>query len=178
MPRDGLFRRPDAPSDSVCDLAAGERLLLWSYRSWLEGLVAKQPKRHEQVWSGLSRELGTEPARRLLGALSRLIYRCVREAQGEIAYNPNCCRRVGPDEYRLLALIAAAGRQEAAVARDQARRLLRGGPGEDLLSPAAEIATVLSEAGYDLPRRPADERSEAILRAVEALPLLDRSRPN
>lgn len=178
MPRDGSFRLPAAPTAWVCDLAAGERLLLWSYRSWLEGLVAKQPQRHEQVWSGLSRQLGVEPARCLLGALSRLIYRCVREAQGEISYNPNCCRQVGADEYRLLALIAAAGRGDQGAAQDQAQRLLRGGTGEDLFSPAAEIAAVLSDAGYDLPDRPTDDRSEAILRAVEALPMLDRSRPN
>ena len=47
-----------------------------------------------------------------------------------------------------------------------------------MVSPAREIAAVLSDAGYDLPERPTDERSEAILRAVEALPMLDRSLPN
>lgn len=178
MPRDGSFRVSAAPTGWVCDLVSGERLLLWAYRSWLEGLTARQPTRHQEVWNGLSRQLGAEPARRLLGALSRLIYRCVREAQGEIAYHPNCCRQVGPDECRLLGLVAATGHCEAALARDQAARLLRGGSGEDLLSPAAEIAGVLQEAGYDLPLRRTDDRSEGILRAVEALPTLDRSLPN
>ncbi len=178
MPRDGLIRCSESPPTSVAELAAGERLLLWAYRLWLEGLIGRAPARHERVWRGLSRELGPARARRLLTALSRLIYRCVQAAAGEIAFNPSCCRRVGADEHRLLGLVAAAGRAPRTLAEARAAGLLRGGRGGELVAPAAEIAAVLEEAGYGLPSRPVDARSDAILRAAEALPLLDRRLPN
>jgi hypothetical protein len=181
MPRDGvrfLEAEPQDPPTLVWMLSSGERLLLWAWRLWLEGTVHKDPARLERTWSGTIRMLGPERARRALDAMQALIYRSVRHARGEISYNPSCCRRVGPDEYRLLCLVAAAGAGETAAAEAHARALLAGGDGADLLTPARELAEALAEAGYALPHRPADPRHAAILRAAEEMATLDRSVAN
>lgn len=183
MPRDGLLplprtpRLPEVPT-LVWQLSASERLLLWAWRLWLEGLVARDAARHERAWSGLSGMLGAAPARRLVDALSRLIFRCVREAQGEIAYNPSCCRRLGADEYRLLCLVSAAGAGDLAAARAEADGLLRGGAAPALLPPAVELAAALAAAGHSLPERRTDPRTAAILRGAEELAVLGRERAN
>jgi hypothetical protein len=188
MPRDGFFQsqrfsKGAAGSDPavptlVWQLSSSERLLLWAWRLWLEGLVERDPARHQRAWSGLSGMLGAEKARRLLDGVSRLIFRCVRESQGEIAFNPSCCRRLGIDEYRLLCLVSLAGQGELHAAYAEAEGLLRGGAAPALLEPAVELAAALEDAGHDLPVRRTDARTAAILRAAEELTTLGRDQAN
>jgi hypothetical protein len=178
MPRDGFVRSHPAaetvetaapPPTLVAELGAGERLLLWTWRTWLDGLAKRDAERQERAWTNLSAMLGPAEARALLDAVSRLIYRCVHAARGEIVYHPNCCRRVAPDEYRLLGLVAACAAGDANTAEHHAAILLRGGATAGVRDAGTRLASALVAAGHTLPHRPADARSDALVRAADAL---------
>ncbi len=138
---------------SMCELSEGEHLIVWSFRRWIAGHADRNANHWLLVWNNLARKLGTEAGRDALGGLEAVVRAIWNNARRQVRYHRPCCAILGPDEYRVVALIGACQAGEWSAARLLAEWLVGDNGVGDLLGAGSRLARAMKKSGHDLPVR-------------------------
>lgn len=155
---------PEHPfPERMDELAEGEHLVAWSLRRWLAGHADNDARHWLRVWNRLAGALGADDGRVALGGLETLVRVICNDARRPVRYHRPCCTMLGPDEFRVVALVAACQQGRWAVARGHAEWLVGGDGVGDLLHAASRLAGALARRGRVLPPRDAQRAEEPAL---------------
>ncbi|BBK30153.1 hypothetical protein EDC65_4600 [Stella humosa] len=154
-------RKPLA-GPAVETLTAGERLLLWSFRSWVSG-----PGHRPMVLREFGRVFPSEEAGVAIRGLDRAIAAIAGHARREIVHHPVCAQQVAPDEQAVIAVFAALQEERVDLAVRHAAWLVRPAGVTPVVTAAAALAHAMIENDLMLPYRPlsgvADDRQPAVV---------------
>lgn len=153
-------------------LAQGERLVVTAFRRWVAGCGNADGRELERAWSDLCFELGANPAREAMLALSRIVSTLRRSARRPIRHHEPLCMQLTADEVAIAALVASGQQEGTEEARSKAAWLVRPDGSAALAGGARALGDRLRDAGVLLPRRtggrPAAERTGPVRRLRSA----------
>lgn len=134
-------------------LTEGERLIAGNFRRWIAGHADGNPQHWMIVWNDLVGKLGAADGKAALGGLEALVRVIWSHARRSVRYHRPCCAMLGPDEYRVVALVAACQAGEWPAARLLAEWLVGDDGVGDLLGAGSRLARAIRKCGHDLPNR-------------------------
>lgn len=140
----------DAPRH-VTALAPAEQLLVWAFRRRLHDAAAGPAC----LAHGFRLAFGLAQVEAALAAFERLFELLAHHARADIVLSPLSCRRVSPDEERIMALAGALQHGRPAAAGIMAGSLVEPGSAAGLWEAMAAFVRLLTLADLGLPARSA-----------------------
>ena len=138
---------------SMMELDVSERLIVWAFRRWVQGL------RHNDGthWALVGREFGRQfngpDGTKALAGFARLIDGLQHGARRTVRLHQACCPCLAADEVSLVCFVAACQRPAALVARVRAESLVHADGVGDLLQAGSLLADLMQRHGLMLPQR-------------------------
>lgn len=140
------------------ELTEGERLIVGNFRRWIAGHADGNPNHWLVVWNDFAGQLGAADGKAALGGLEALVRVIWAHARRSVRYHRPCCAMLGPDEWRVVSLVATCQSGEWPAARLLAEWLVGDEGIGDLLGAGSRLAQALRKCGHDLPLRRAEAR--------------------
>jgi hypothetical protein len=130
-----------------------ERLVVTGFRNIMAACELGDVNCWEAVWQHYIAELGSGPARRIVGELQYWTRSVRHHSERPLSYYPQCCRLLCHDECMALSIIAAAQAEDEATG-ELAARYLTGQSHPDYLAEvwnaSLPFAAALGEAGQHI----------------------------
>lgn len=138
---------------SMTELDISERLVVWAFRRWIQGLRRNDGAHWAMVGREFGRQFNGQDGTRALAGFARLIDSWQRYARRVVRLHQACCPCLSADEASLIGFVAACQGLSPSLARVRAESLVRDEGVGDLLEAGMQLAAVMRRHGLPLPQR-------------------------
>ena len=143
----------DPRPTSMSELHASERLIVWSFRRWVLGLLENRGEHWSLVWNEFTRQFGAHQGKDALSGFAALMKGVQCHARRTIHHHQPCCPCLGDDEVCVLSLVAACQSRELRRARFIAEWLVEPDGVGELLQAGSRLAEMMRQHALILPER-------------------------
>lgn len=138
---------------SMMELEVSERLIVWAFRRWVQGLRRNDGTQWAMVGKEFGRQFNGPDGTAALAGFARLIDGLQHGARRTVRLHQACCPCLAADEVSLVCFVAACQRPAAPLARVRAESLVHTDGVGDLLQAGSRLAGLMRRHGLVLPQR-------------------------
>jgi len=138
---------------SMMELDVSERLIVWAFRLWVQGLRRNDGTQWALVVKEFGRLFKGSDGTAALAGFARLIDGLRHSARRTVRLHQACCPCLTADEVSLVCFVAACQRPAASLARVRAESLVRAEGVGDMLQAGSRLAGFMRRHGLLLPQR-------------------------
>ncbi|MEM7171379.1 MAG: hypothetical protein AAF530_14500 [Pseudomonadota bacterium] len=138
---------------TVSELHPAEALFLRCFRSWVLGIVSQDTRHWDQVWNTIGVSFPADDRAQVMSHFIEMIRSLELHGRRVIHHHQPDCPCVGPDELKVLTLLAACQNRRPHLARNIAQELVGDGGQNPLFAASITLAQLFEKCGLAMPVR-------------------------